>query len=125
MDYPSKNHLWLINKYISMRKNGFDKNLYFIGNVDPNAKNLIEINNFIKKYRLKDNLKIFNNLSENEILNFYYHCDFTVFPLTLRGFGRPIIESILMNKPVYSNEVGIYSEIKDHPLVHHFNELVE
>ena len=125
MDYPSKNHLWLIDKYTKMRKNGFDKNLYFIGNVDKNAKNLREINNIIEKNKLRNNLKIFNNLTDNEILNFYYHCDFTVFPSLYEGFGRPIIESILMNKPVYSTEVGIYNEIKDHPLVHHFNELVE
>ena len=123
VDYPSKNHLSFIKTFHEMDKKGFKPMLIFAGNGDENSNNLQEINKLISKLSLNERVKIFLNTDSNTLHSLYYNCEFTVFPSLYEGFGRPIIESILYDKKVYSSQVGIYQELKGHNLLYPIEEL--
>ena len=123
LDYPSKNHLWLIDEYAKIVGNGFKSKLYLVGNAHPNSLHLSRIEKRIHELHLEEMVVVKQNVSNEELEELYRSCLFSVFPSKYEGFGRPIIESINYGKEVYSTDVGIYQEVKDNSLVHPFHEI--
>ena len=121
LDYPSKNHLWLIEEYAKIVGNGFKSKLYLVGNAHPNSLHLSRIEKRIQDLHLEEMVVVMQNVTNEELEKLYSSCLFSVFPSKYEGFGRPIIESINYGKEVYSTDVGIYQEVKDNSLVHPFS----
>ena len=123
LDYPSKNHLWLLDEYAKLVGNGLKSKLYLVGNAHPNSLHLAKIEKRIQELHLEDMVFVKQNVTNLELEELYRSCLFSVFPSKYEGFGRPIIESINYGKDVYCTDVGIYQEVKDNSLVHPFHEI--
>lgn len=65
----------------------------------------------IKKYQLK-NIELMGYISDEEVRNFYETTDLvTVLAKYGEGFGLPIIEGYLYNKPVFASDICAIPEI--------------
>ena len=65
----------------------------------------------IKKYQLK-NIELLGYISDEEVKNFYETTDLiTVLAKYGEGFGLPIIEGYLYNKPVFASDICAISEV--------------
>tara|TARA_B100000925_G_scaffold290838_1_gene277055 strand:- start:7085 stop:8110 length:1026 start_codon:yes stop_codon:yes gene_type:complete len=122
-DFPSKNHIGLVNLYRRFNKEKFPYQLILAGNSDSNSNNFDLIKEKISEFKLENDITVLRNISKEELSSLYEHCEFTVFPSLYEGFGRPIIESIHYGKVVYSTDVGIFREVSEHPLVLPFEDL--
>ena len=122
-DFPSKNHIGLINLFNSFGEKQFPYRLVLVGNADIKSKNLDNIKNKITELGLGNDIKILTNISKDQLDCLYQHCEFTVFPSLYEGFGRPIVESIHFGKKVYSSDVGVFKEVSSHPLVFPLDKL--
>ena len=125
LDFPSKNHLWLLDEYKRLKTLGLKEKLYLVGSVDENSKNLDAIKSKIIQLELENDVEIFSNVTQDDLLLFYTYCQYTLCASNYEGFGRPIVESLCFDKEIYSTDVGIYKELKEHPMVHSFKELQE
>lgn len=68
-------------------------------------------NNLIKKNGL-DNIKMIGFISDNDLINYYHSCDLVIVPAEYgEGFGLPIIEGYLFNRPVIASNKCAIPEI--------------
>lgn len=110
-----KNFQNLIKAYNS---NDFLKENYeliIIGN-DNGYKS--QLDKLISKLKIKNNVKLLLNISD-ELLNFYYQnsCLF-VFPSSYEGFGIPIIEAMYYELPIVASNIDVIKEISDNSLLY-------
>jgi glycosyltransferase involved in cell wall biosynthesis len=72
----------------------------------------------LKEYRKRkllgdlDNIELLGYLPDNELCNYYKKCDLVLVPcLYGEGFGLPVIEGYLFNKPVVASNVCALPEV--------------
>ncbi|MEO0223877.1 MAG: glycosyltransferase family 4 protein [candidate division WOR-3 bacterium] len=79
--------------------------LWIVGS-GPYKKIVLE---YIEKYK---NIKLFENVEDEELVNFYSNCDICVFPT--RGgeaFGIVLLEAFACGKPVICSNIDGYNEV--------------
>lgn len=96
---PRKNHLLLIKAFLDLKlyEEGFK--LILIGSFDFPGKEMLK---FIKKNQdiLENNVIWKQNVSHDDIRNYYKNCELFVFPSLAEGFGIPVLEALRFNKKV-------------------------
>lgn len=85
-----------------------DHNLYIAGVADSEYAN--EIKKQIEEKKI-DNVFLTGALTHSEKVWMYKHCYAFVFPSLFEGFGIPIIEAMMFDKPVFSSRCTSLNEI--------------
>jgi len=86
-----------------------DWDLIIAGNIDsPYARQLIEQ---VNSLGLANRVRLPGNIDEQQKYWLYSHCDALFFPSLAEGFGMPLIEAMLMGKPVFSSRNASLPEI--------------
>lgn len=68
------------------------------------------LNDFIKIYQLKDQVILLHNKDDRELAAMYALATMTGYPSYQEGFGLPVLESIAMGTPVFTNQDGCFRE---------------
>lgn len=74
-----------------------------VGRID---KNLLEI---IERYRVSYINK--TDLTDDEIIEEYRHCNFVIFCSLFEGFGMPILEANAIGRPILCSDIPIMHEV--------------
>jgi len=99
-----KNHSYIINsiKYINDLKIR-NVNFVFCGR---DKGYLAQIKYEINKKKLKSRFRIFNYLTDNQVISLYKYCDAVIMPTCLGRSSMPLLESFYFNKKIfYSSKV--------------------
>lgn len=108
-----KNYLNLIDALLYLRKNNDVYHLVIIGN-DNNYKKII--NNYIDTKNLKEYVKIYSGLSDEDVRTLYQHCDLFIFPSYYEGFGIPILEAMASKTEILLSNLPVFREITQNKL---------
>jgi glycosyltransferase involved in cell wall biosynthesis len=65
----------------------------------------------IKRLGLSERIHMIGNISEDEKIKYYEHCQGFVFPSKQEGFGMPVIEAMSLGKPVFLSTYTSLPEI--------------
>jgi len=111
--WAHKNHKYIIDvaKILKSKKN--EKYLFvFCGS---NKGNYTFIKELISKNKLEDYIKIFNFLSDDEVISLYVNCDAVVMPTYCGPTNLPIYESFFFKKIIfYTKDLINNDTINDH-----------
>ena len=111
--WAHKNHKYIIDvaKILKSKKN--EKYLFvFCGS---NKGNYTFIKELISKNKLEDYIKIFNFLSDDEVISLYVNCDAVVMPTYCGPTNLPIYESFFFKKIIfYTKDLIPNDTINDH-----------
>ena len=111
--WAHKNHKYIIDvaKILKSKKN--EKYLFvFCGS---NKGNYTFIKELISKNKLEDYIKIFNFLSDDEVISLYVNCDAVVMPTYCGPTNLPIYESFFFKKIIfYTKDLITNDTINDH-----------
>ena len=108
-----KNFLNLILSLKYLRDQNLNYNLLIIGNDSGQKTELIKK---IKELNLNDNVKIISGLTDLEVKCAYSLCDLFIFPSIYEGFGIPILEAMIYNKPIILSNIEVFKEITENKL---------
>lgn len=81
----------------------FECKLTIIGRLTPSQFTLLE--------KSKLNYCVKSDLSDEELMNEYVHCDIVSFISLFEGFGMPIIEANKMGRPVITSTIPVVKEV--------------
>jgi glycosyltransferase involved in cell wall biosynthesis len=76
---------------------GIECKLLIVGKLIENQLGLLKENNI--------DYNSYLNLSQNEMLELYKHCDFLTYISTYEGFGLPVIEANAVGRPVLASNL--------------------
>jgi glycosyltransferase involved in cell wall biosynthesis len=124
---PRKNQKLMLDVFEKINKRYKDINLVFIGREGWNNDDLIHK---IKNHPLLDkSLYWFNDISDDELVEFYKHAYINIYLSEYEGFGLPISESLSYgNITITSKNSSMYEVGKnfaDYLIYNSFNELYE
>ncbi|WP_224485305.1 glycosyltransferase family 4 protein [Robertkochia aurantiaca] len=100
--HPRKNFKNLISAFNLMSQE--DLFLYIIGNNNNNFNSNID-------YKTVDNVRFLENISDNELVDYYKGAKLFVFASFYEGFGIPIIEAMSMGVPVCVSDIPVFHEV--------------
>lgn len=111
-DYPRKKQFkkFLFSIGIISAKKNFSSLIPFMAKLSDyelviagrkNTSEGQELENLIRKYNLENRVHLIGNVSEDEKIWYYEHCEAFIFPSTQEGFGMPVIEAMTFGKPVF------------------------
>lgn len=105
-----KNHLALLNAAEKLWSDGVSFELHLIGrNVDMPFNKIVRQ---IWKLRMRGRpLRWLRHVDDQTLLRAYRECRFTIYPSLMEGFGLPIVESLLHDKPCICGENGALGEV--------------
>ena len=98
-----KNFKTLINAFYLLEEE--NKFLIKIGKITEEEKRLIN------KYKLHQKILNLQNISKEELINFYNAADVFVFPSLSEGFGWPPLEAMACGCPVIASNKGSLPEV--------------
>jgi glycosyltransferase involved in cell wall biosynthesis len=108
-----KNFLFLLETfYFWNKKHKFD--LYCIGGNNFTKKEKRKI----KEFGLSNSVKLFQNVSENDLIGFYNCAQAFIFPSLYEGFGLPILEGLSCGTLVLASDLPIFREIGQDSLIY-------
>lgn len=102
---PRKNVPTVINAFNRVQKNIPDSLLIMVGEKTEMSENLI------KKYNMQKKIIYKNNISREELLQYYNSSDLFVYPSLYEGFGLPILEAMACGIPVIASNTGSLPEV--------------
>lgn len=102
-----KNHLTLLQAYANI-KNKSNRMLVLAG---QEGETLVEVKNFITKYKLHADVKVITNLTEIDKYHWLAHADAFIYPSSYEGFGIPLLEAMQLGKPLILNDIPVFREI--------------
>ena len=103
-----KNYGTLLDAIKLLKDRGQHISLIIVGNDNGEKKFIDEkINNL----GLKNNVTLFSNLSNEDVLLMYKVCKAFIFPSTYEGFGIPILEAMANGKPFILSDIEVFKEI--------------
>lgn len=82
---------------------GFSCKLRIVGDLTEGQKTALDI------YHIQ--YECVSNLTDEEILQEYIHCDYVNFPSLYEGFGMPIIEGQAIGRPVLTSNISPMKEV--------------
>lgn len=94
---PRKNHLTLVKAFIQLNLAQQGYKLVFIGKKDIFYK---ELEDFVSKTGTSDINQVvwLDNVSNNDLANYYKNCELFVFPSFAEGFGIPPLEAMTFKR---------------------------
>ena len=115
--WEHKNHLNLINGFNNFnRKQDLKYNLILVGSV-KNTKYYNEIKDLINTTKSNKNIKIFNFVSIDRLLNLYDSCKALVYASYCGPENLPPLEAFARNKPVLCSLYdGAKEQLKNYPI---------
>lgn len=108
-----KNYVNLILGYKIMKDQGTEYSLIIAGKDIGMKKKLTKL---INKFNLQNNVLILTNLNDDQVKLYFNNCSLFVFPSKYEGFGIPILESMLHNKPFITSDILPFKEITENTL---------
>ena len=111
--WAHKNHKYIIDAAEILKKENNEKYLFvFCGGKKENFK---YIKNLIIKKQLDNSIKIFNYISDNEVISFYLNSDGVIMPTYCGPTNLPLYESFYFKKIIFYTEDLIPNDrINDH-----------
>lgn len=106
---PRKNQIALLRASVNLMQEGLKYKLIFAGNPGWMAKKFLSA--LSEAHEQKFDIEMRQSVSENELINLYQNCAFTVFCSHAEGFGLPIVESLRFGKAVVVSERGCMRDI--------------
>jgi glycosyltransferase involved in cell wall biosynthesis len=102
-----KNFINLLKAY-ALSKVNKEFDLVAVGSQEYFFKDEFEI---IKKYHLKDKVKLTGYLTDEELVAAYFSAALFVFPSLCEGFGIPLIEAMACGTPIACSNIPTFREI--------------
>lgn len=105
-----KNHQLIYEMYLKLLKQGADNlpKIYFVGRRGWKVDDLLhQLDN---DERIQDKIILLNNITDNQLLQLYKNCWFTLYPSFIEGYGLPVAESLSMGKYCLSSNAGSLPE---------------
>ncbi len=108
---PRKNHLKLMEAAEILWAKGLSFDLELIGRDGWGSKEILAK---IEELETENKPIVWKGkVSNEELVEAYSQCHFTVFPSFVEGFGLPILESLQNGKPCITSNVGSMREIAE------------
>jgi glycosyltransferase involved in cell wall biosynthesis len=71
----------------------------------------IKLQNLIKDLNLKNDVILTGKIPNDEVFNYYVHCDLFVFPSLEETFGIPLIEALSLGVPTIASDGKKYNNL--------------
>lgn len=114
-----KNYHSLIHAFSDLTKEIPKKHLVIVGN-DNGEK--AKLKNLINSLKLNNKITMLENLSDQDLGTIYNLSQGVIFPSLYEGFGIPILETMIYQKPLILSNINVFHEItKSHAMF--FNPL--
>lgn len=106
-----KNHNLIYQMYLKLLEQGAQNlpPVYFVGRRGWKVEALL--NNLDNDSRIKDKIRILDNVSDSDLIQLYKHCWFTLYPSFIEGYGLPVAESLSFGKFCLSSNAGSLTEV--------------
>ena len=106
-----KNHNLIYQMYLKLLGQGVQNlpPVYFVGRRAEKVESLLE--NLDRDTRIKDKIRILDNVSDSDLIQLYKHCWFTLYPSFIEGYGLPVAESLSFGKFCLSSDAGSLPEV--------------
>ncbi len=104
-----KNQKNLIEAYLRIARPKFK--LVIAGSYNPHI--FSEQHDLLKAIEENDNVIFSKNPTDVELASLYAHARFTVYIPFYEGFGIPVLESILYQKPILLSDIPVFRELFD------------
>ena len=109
--WSHKNHFNLLKAFLILKQENYSLQLVLCGKKNSYRK---KIEKFIIENRIDDSVKIFDYLSNSEIINFYKKSQALIMPTFFGPTNIPPIEALLLNCPIIvSNNYAMYEQFGD------------
>lgn len=106
---PRKNHVYLVDAFDALWKQGVDVCLCFVGRVGWKCDDLLMR---IRAHpELNRRFFMLNDLTDFELEYCYKQSRALVFPSHVEGFGLPIVEAMQRGLPVLASDIPVFREI--------------
>lgn len=105
-----KNHQLIYDIYLKLLEQGITNlpKVYFVGRHGWNVDELLhQLDN---DERIKGKIILLHNVTNNQLLQLYKNCWFTLYPSFIEGYGLPVAESLSMGKYCLSSNAGSLPE---------------
>lgn len=93
-----------------LRKSSFNANLIIVGK-KIGLRNFSDVELLIKKEKIEKNVRIINDLSDDELKSFYCLSKALIFPSFYEGFGLPALEAMVLRTPVIASNIPSLKEV--------------
>jgi glycosyltransferase involved in cell wall biosynthesis len=112
---PRKNISTLLNSYLQIKKENpsYPYNLIIAGRIGWGDSTLAK--ELQAKTYEPQGVIFLENPSDAALLYLYRNCKFFVFPSLHEGFGLPLIEAIVEDKPCIGSDIPVFREILQEP----------
>lgn len=108
--HPKRKNIYNVLRAFAMSNLINNYKFVLVGLFEP--KFLIEIKSLLNELNLKDNVILTGYVSEEDLINYYQHASFFIYPSFYEGFGLPILESMHFNIPVITSNISSMTEFK-------------
>lgn len=104
-----KNLDFLVTAFeLFQKNNNFSHQLVIAGVPDAKDPKIIDC---AKNSPESKNIQIFENVSQEKLVNLYDYCEALVFPSLSEGFGLALVEAVARGKNVICSDIKIFREI--------------
>jgi len=116
---PHKNLLRLVNVFNSLKDKNLD--LIIVGDKDGFINGIEGFDEIVKQ---NERILFTGKITDNELIHYYCHAEFLVFPSLYEGFGYPPLEAMFCNTAVLGSDIPVVREICGNAIMY-FNPFVE
>ena len=109
--WSHKNHFNLLKAFLILKQENFSLRLVLCGKKNSQRK---KIETFIHENKIDDSVKIFDYLSNSELVDFYKKSQALIMPTFFGPTNIPPIEALLLNCPIIvSNNYAMHEQFED------------
>lgn len=105
-----KNYHLMVKAFSELIKDLPNKNLVIVGNDNGGKKSLEKL---IKSLQLTDKVTMLENITDKELGTIYHLSKGVIFPSLYEGFGIPILETMIYQKPLILSNINVFHEITE------------
>jgi len=104
-----KGYMCALKAFTKAWLEGGDVTLCIAGKVGNTGS---DIDRMIMRHpELGKRLFVFNNIQDDELANLYKIADFVLAASLAEGFGLPLLEAAMYNKPVLASDIAVFREV--------------
>jgi len=108
LEHPLKNHITLLRAFARLKERGLPHTLLLVGKP---GKGHATIEREIERLGIKDNVRLFGYVPEEDLPYFYNVSQLSVFPSLYEGFGYPVLESFASGVPLVASRSSSIVEV--------------
>lgn len=108
--HPKRKNIYNLLRAFSKSNLVNNYKFVLVGLFEP--KFLNETKSLINELNLKNNVFLTGYVSEEDLISYYEHASFFIYPSFYEGFGLPILESMHFNVPVITSNVSSMTEFE-------------